>query len=97
VQSLYDDFNGISINTSLWNVILPFSQSQITESGGLLTTTRSGTFETVAGFSDGSRTFRYGNAWSWNFVTDWLSDAKEWEIISKITVNFKKCFDLFEN
>lgn len=47
---LNDDFNGNSVNTSLWNVALPFSQSQITESGGYLTTTGRGTLETIAGF-----------------------------------------------
>ena len=50
-QSLNDDFNGTSVNASLWNVILPFDQSQISESGGSLTTTGRGTLETVAGFS----------------------------------------------
>jgi hypothetical protein len=39
------------VNTSLWTVILPFGQSQISESGGSLTTTGRGTLETVAGFN----------------------------------------------
>jgi hypothetical protein len=33
-QILYDDFNGSSINTSLWQTSTPFSDSSITESGG---------------------------------------------------------------
>jgi hypothetical protein len=49
-QNLFDNFNGSSVNASLWNVILPFAQSQITESGGSLTTTGRGTLATVAGF-----------------------------------------------
>jgi hypothetical protein len=49
-QSLSDNFNGSTVDTSLWNVILPFAQSQITESGGFLTTTGRGTLATVAGF-----------------------------------------------
>lgn len=48
---LYDNFDGTSVNTNLWNVVLPFSQSQISESGGALTTTGRGTLETVAGFN----------------------------------------------
>lgn len=50
-QSLYDDFDGTSVNTSLWNVVLPFGQSQISESGGVLTTTGRGILATTAGFS----------------------------------------------
>ena len=49
-QSLFDDFNASSVNGSLWNVILPFGQSSISESGGFLTTTGRGTLATVAGF-----------------------------------------------
>jgi hypothetical protein len=49
-QSLNDNFNGSSVNASLWNVILPFAQSQIIESGGSLTTKGRGTLATVAGF-----------------------------------------------
>jgi hypothetical protein len=50
-QSLFDNFNGTSVNSSLWNVALPFSQSQVIESGGYLTTTGRGTLETVQGFN----------------------------------------------
>src|SRR5882757_9218220 len=50
-QSLYDNFNGSSVDTSLWNVILPFGQSAISESGGFLTTTGRGISATTAGFS----------------------------------------------
>jgi hypothetical protein len=32
--SLYDDFNGAQIDTSIWQVQLPFSNSSVTESGG---------------------------------------------------------------
>ena len=46
-----DDFNGSSVNSSIWNTVLPFGQSQISESGGYLTTTGRGILETVAGFS----------------------------------------------
>jgi hypothetical protein len=50
-QSLYDDFNGTTVNASIWNTVLPFGQSQISEFGGYLTTTGRGTLETVAGFA----------------------------------------------
>ena len=50
-QSLYDDFSGTSVNTNLWNVSLPFGQSQVAEGGGFLTTTGRGTLSTVAAFS----------------------------------------------
>ncbi len=50
-QVLSDDFNGMTVNTNIWNVILPFAQSQITESGGSLTMTGKGTLATVAGFN----------------------------------------------
>jgi hypothetical protein len=33
-QLLHDDFNGNSIDTSLWHVITPFPNSSMTESGG---------------------------------------------------------------
>ncbi len=48
---LNDDFNGNSVDSSLWNVVLPFAQSQVTESGGYLTTTGRGILATVAGFN----------------------------------------------
>ncbi|MGD1088126.1 MAG: hypothetical protein ABR955_05315 [Verrucomicrobiota bacterium] len=50
-QSLYDNFSGTSVNTSLWDVVLPFGQSQVTESGGFLTTTGRGILATAAGFN----------------------------------------------
>ena len=50
-QSLNDNFNGTTVDTSLWSVILPFSQSQVTESGGFLTTVGRGILATTAGFS----------------------------------------------
>jgi hypothetical protein len=50
-QSLYDNFNSSSVDANLWNVILPFSQSQISESGGVLTTTGRGMLATTANFA----------------------------------------------
>ena len=50
-QGLLDNFNGSTVDSSVWNVVLPFSQSQVSESGGYFTTTGRGTLETVAGFS----------------------------------------------
>ena len=50
-QSLLDNFNGSTVDSSIWNVVLPFSQSQVSESGGYFTTTGRGTLETVAGFN----------------------------------------------
>ena len=49
-QNLSDNFNGTTVDTNLWTVILPFGQSQISESGGYLTTTGRGTLATVSGF-----------------------------------------------
>jgi hypothetical protein len=48
---LYDDFNGSTVDSTLWNVVLPYGQSGISQSGGTLTTTGRGTLETIAGFS----------------------------------------------
>jgi hypothetical protein len=48
---LYDDFNDGTVNSELWSVLLPFSQSQVTESGGFLTSTGRGTLATVGSFS----------------------------------------------
>jgi hypothetical protein len=50
-QILFDDFNSTSVNTSLWNVVLPFSQSQVSESGSYLTTAGRGILATAAGFN----------------------------------------------
>jgi hypothetical protein len=50
-QNIYDNFNGTTVNTNFRTIILPFAQSQITESGGYLTTTGRGTLATASGFS----------------------------------------------
>ena len=47
-QLLHDDFNGTSIYTSLWHVILPFPNSSMTESGGNAVFENRGTLLSVA-------------------------------------------------
>jgi hypothetical protein len=49
-QNLYDDFNGTIVNPNLWDEILPFPKSQITESGGSLITAGGGILATAVGF-----------------------------------------------
>ncbi len=48
---LSDDFNGNSINSSLWNVSLPFGGSSATESGGNLTIMDRATVYSKQGFN----------------------------------------------
>ncbi len=48
---LVEDFNGASLNTNLWQTILPFGQSSVVQSGGAVTTTARGYLATVNGFS----------------------------------------------
>jgi hypothetical protein len=50
-QSLYDDFSGTSVNTSLWTVEDPFSDSSAIEGGGDLTINNRGGLLTQSGFS----------------------------------------------
>ena len=49
-QGFTDTFTGSSVNSSIWNVSLPFSQSTVVQSDGSLTTTGRGTLSTVSGF-----------------------------------------------
>jgi len=48
----FDDFNDSSINTSLWNVSLPNSSSQVSEAGGNAVLVARGGLNTVASYSD---------------------------------------------
>jgi len=48
---LFDDFEDGIVNPLLWSVDLPLPGSQISESGGLLTTTGRGTLATAGGLS----------------------------------------------
>jgi len=45
-----DDFSGAAVDSSLWEVILPFPQSSVTQSSGWLTAAGRGSFATQQGF-----------------------------------------------
>lgn len=45
-QILYDNFSGTSVNTNLWAVTLPYSDSSVTEGGGVLSIENNGRLTT---------------------------------------------------
>jgi len=49
-QLLFDDFDGASVNTGLWNPSSPFSQSQVSQSGGRLILVGRGGLDSVQSF-----------------------------------------------
>lgn len=51
-QITFDDFSGTSIDSSLWDVSLPYGASQVSETGGNAVLVNRGGLNTVASFSD---------------------------------------------
>ena len=50
-QGFIDDFNGASVNTNLWQVVLPAGDSSVTEGGGNVSLQNAGRLVTQSGFS----------------------------------------------